>query len=155
MLHPLSKSTLKCTVSWLLRHSERLDRCKASRFYIHISCWMWLQNYFIFHSLSMAAYHTKGWEGAAGIYHSQYQARRSVYPRTSQQIINKQPNILLATSMGKLESPVKLTCMSLDCGKSAEHLDGTHGDTGRTGKLYSERPHPKNKTRVLVGEIVN
>ncbi|MED6256566.1 hypothetical protein ATANTOWER_029157 [Ataeniobius toweri] len=42
--------------------------------------------------------------------------------------------------MGNLERPVNLTVMSLDYGRKPEYPERTYACTGRTCKLYAERP---------------
>ncbi len=46
----------------------------------------------------------------------------------------RQPLTLTSTLFFRaiLESPINLTCMSLDCGRKLEHLEKTHAGTGRT-----------------------
>ncbi|KAJ8248657.1 hypothetical protein COCON_G00233860 [Conger conger] len=41
---------------------------------------------------------------------------------------------------GNLDSPISLTCMSLDSGRKPEYLEETHANTGRTCKLHREAP---------------
>ncbi|KAJ8262744.1 hypothetical protein COCON_G00152010 [Conger conger] len=59
--------------------------------------------------------------------------------------------------MGNLDSPISLTCMSLDCGRKPECPEETHPDTGRTCKLRTERPRPTGiqyqSSLVLVNSI--
>ncbi len=55
---------------------------------------------------------------------------------------DKQPFTLTFKPTGSLESPINLTCMSLNCGKKPEYQEEIHADTGRTGKLHTERFYP-------------
>lgn len=51
---------------------------------------------------------------------------------------------LISTHMANLslESPVNLSCMSLDCWRKPEHKTETPAGTGRTWKLHTERLQP-------------
>ncbi len=65
---------------------------------------------------------------------------------TSHQFIKRltqrdtQPFMLTFTPTGNLESPIN--CMSLDCGRKLEYVEGTHADT-RTCRLHTERSCPR------------
>uniref|UniRef100_A0A8C4XHQ2 non-specific serine/threonine protein kinase n=1 Tax=Erpetoichthys calabaricus TaxID=27687 RepID=A0A8C4XHQ2_ERPCA len=49
-----------------------------------------------------------------------------------------------AHTRANLESPIHLTCMSLDCGRKPERPEETHADTGRTCKLHTGRTREAN-----------
>uniref|UniRef100_A0A8C4X4Y9 Collagenase 3 n=1 Tax=Erpetoichthys calabaricus TaxID=27687 RepID=A0A8C4X4Y9_ERPCA len=49
-----------------------------------------------------------------------------------------------AHTRANLESPIHLTCMSLDCGRKPERPEETHADTGRTCKLHAGRTREAN-----------
>ena len=52
------------------------------------------------------------------------------------------------TPMGNLESPINLTCKSLDCGRKPGNPEETHADTGRMCKLHTERSRFEPRTSV-------
>ncbi len=60
--------------------------------------------------------------------------------------IQRQPFTLTFTPMDNLQSSNKPTCMSLNCRRKPENLEGTPTDTGKTWKLHTERSYP---SRVL------
>ncbi|MED6261996.1 hypothetical protein ATANTOWER_013129 [Ataeniobius toweri] len=54
------------------------------------------------------------------------------------------------TFKGKLERPVKLTVMFLDCRRKPKYPERTHTCTGRTSKLQAERLHTGIQTQDLL-----
>jgi len=86
--------------------------------------------------------------GGAGAYPSGHWARGGVHPgqvaspsqghtETNETNNHTHAHSLLRTI---LESPINLTCMFLDGGRKPEYPERTHGYTGRTCKLHTERP---------------
>ena len=61
---------------------------------------------------------------------------------STRQSITGQPSTLTLTPVVSLESLIKLRCMCLDGGRQQEYPERTHICTGRTCKLYTERPQP-------------
>ncbi|MED6295035.1 hypothetical protein CHARACLAT_027280 [Characodon lateralis] len=52
---------------------------------------------------------------------------------------DKQPCTHTHTFKSKLETPINLTVMFLDCGRKLEYLERIHARSGRTCKLHVER----------------
>lgn len=68
---------------------------------------------------------------------------------------------VLLTDMSNLQSPVSLTCMSLDCRKKLEHLEVTNTGTGRThsnskqkGSGRAARSNPESCCEAKGGTIL-